>query len=573
MFRENQAHRQPPLFSSVQDLPPKLRQRLEQSWAGTFYRECFCRIAEETFAVLYATCPSRPNVAVNVLVGLEILKAGFGWSDEELYDAFSYDLQVRYALGYHQLGEGDFDLRTLYHFRQRLRQYQQQTQINLFERLFVALTDQQLAAFRLRTGQQRLDSTQIASHIADLSRLQLAVEAVRRLQRLLNEVEQARYAALLAPYRSGTAGQYAYRVKGAEATRHHLQQVGGVLAQLLREMAALHGLKPVYQTVQRFFDENYRLDAEAVVVRPNDELGSGSLQSLDDTEATYRQKGAEAYKGYVAHLAETCDPHNDLQLITQVAVAPNNVQDAQLLCAGLPSLQARTGVHTLYTDGGYVGPQVDDLLQAAQVTQIQTGLRGRRPDPQRLTLADFPITLDAAGVPHTIRCPGGQTVTVGRSRTGRYTAVWDPVRCAACTLYQGERCAGRLGQRDVPYHLSFDHHDWQRAQRKRRYEAERQAERHLRPAVEATMRSLKHPFRGQLPVRGRFRVTCLIVASAAMVNLRRIARYQGARAGAGPVQRVAQAATQERFFFVAARQALDALLGWRQPLATADFGC
>ena len=36
---------------------------------------------------------------MNVLVGLETLKAGYGWSDEELYDHFVFDLQVRYALG------------------------------------------------------------------------------------------------------------------------------------------------------------------------------------------------------------------------------------------------------------------------------------------------------------------------------------------------------------------------------------------------------------------------------------------------------------------------------------------
>jgi hypothetical protein len=53
---------------------------------------------------------------VNVLVGLEYLKAGNGWTDEEMYANYCYDTQVRYALGYRQLGEGDFELRTLYYF-------------------------------------------------------------------------------------------------------------------------------------------------------------------------------------------------------------------------------------------------------------------------------------------------------------------------------------------------------------------------------------------------------------------------------------------------------------------------
>jgi hypothetical protein len=32
---------------------------------------------------LYSDQVSRPNVIIKVLVGLEAIKAGFGWSDEE----------------------------------------------------------------------------------------------------------------------------------------------------------------------------------------------------------------------------------------------------------------------------------------------------------------------------------------------------------------------------------------------------------------------------------------------------------------------------------------------------------
>ena len=103
MYKPNNKHLQPYLISNVNDLPEDQRQRLEASWAGVFYREFFCRIREERFAGMYAEVPSRPNTPVNVLLGLETLKAGYGWSDEELYDHFTFDLQVRYALGYHDL--------------------------------------------------------------------------------------------------------------------------------------------------------------------------------------------------------------------------------------------------------------------------------------------------------------------------------------------------------------------------------------------------------------------------------------------------------------------------------------
>jgi len=45
-------------------------------------------------------------------------------------------MQVRYALGYHQLGEGDFELRTLYNFCKRVSRYMQESGINLIEQAF-----------------------------------------------------------------------------------------------------------------------------------------------------------------------------------------------------------------------------------------------------------------------------------------------------------------------------------------------------------------------------------------------------------------------------------------------------
>ncbi len=149
MHKTNQKHLQPPLISNIQELPDKHRERLNQSWAGEFYREFFRRLKEEPFACLYADHPSRPNTPVNVLVALDTLKAGFGWSDEELYDHFVFDLQVRYALGYHNLKEGDFDIRTLYNFRWRLSEYNLKHGLNLLMKAFEDITDQQVIAFNV----------------------------------------------------------------------------------------------------------------------------------------------------------------------------------------------------------------------------------------------------------------------------------------------------------------------------------------------------------------------------------------------------------------------------------------
>jgi hypothetical protein len=570
MFRANKRHQQPALISNVNELPEKRRQRLEQSWAGTFRREFFSRLKEEAFAVLYADVPSRPNVPVNVLVSLDTLKAGFGWSDEELYDHFLYDLQVRYAVGYDSLTEGDFELRTLYNFRRRLSQYNLEHGANLLTTAFVDITDQQLTALALRTGQQRMDSTQIASNIVIMSRLQLTVEAIQRLHRLLSETDQARYAALLAPYVGETAGHYVYRVKGFAATEAQLQPVGQALYELLQALAADYRQEPAYQVALRLFGEQYRLVADTVQAKANPEISASSLQSLDDLEATYREKNRVGYKGYVANVTETCDPQNPLQLITDVRVAPNTAEDSALLIAALPELKQRTDLDTLHTDATYGSPEADTVLRATQVTLLQTAIRGRKPNSEKLHLADFAITQDAQGRPLDITCPQGQTVAVTPSgKPQRFAAEFACATCATCPLFTTGHCPPQPDNRRRSLRLTFDQAEVEKSQRHRRSRTEHHPGSNPRAAVESTVRSLKHPFPdSKLPVRGLFRMTCLIVASAAMTNVRRIQRYRlRTRPDAPQRRKNRQEAQRRREFTLTAHltDAFGAVLHWVSP--------
>lgn len=88
------------------------------------------------------------------------------------------------------------------------------------------------------------------------------------------------------------------------------------------------------------------------------------------------------------------------------------------------------------------------------------------------------------------------------------------------------------------------------------------------------MRSMKHPFpAAKLPVRGLFRVTCMIVASVTMVNVRRIARYLHRSTHPQPQTTVPMdqevAGTWSVSFFFALIQAIQGLF---KPTKTC-FGC
>jgi len=229
------------------------------------------------------------------------------------------------------------------------------------EACFEDITDQQVIAFKVKTDQQRMDSTMIASNILDSSRLQLAAELLQRIERLLSETDRARYAERLAPYLKDTVNQYVYRIKGKPRVAEELTQIGQLLYTLLQELSSGYAQHPFLPVVERFFAENFQGEEAAVQPVDGQDLSSGCLQSLDDLEASYRQKGPRFYKGFTANLSETCNPENELQLVTKVQTKPNNVDDADLLIAALPNLAQRTDLKQLYTDGGYGSPDATAL--------------------------------------------------------------------------------------------------------------------------------------------------------------------------------------------------------------------
>lgn len=561
MYRANQGHLQQPLFSDLDHLSEKARQRLQASWAGAFYGEFFSRLDERPFAVLYSEVGSRPNVPINVLVGLEMLKAAFGWSDQEMHDAFLFDVQVRYALGYRNLGEGEFDLRSVYNFRQRVTEHMGETGENLIEVAFEQVTDEQVTAFQLQTGSLRMDSTQIASNIRQSCRLRLLVEILQRVYRMLNETDQAQYAEAFDAYLKGSSGQYVYHLKDQE-TEPHLQRIGELMHRLLDELAPAYATHATYHMLQRVFDEQFdvleappaaqkssddgpsggapepgeatrisrgstsiRSEADQVEtasecliqVKPGQAISPNSLRSPDDPEATYRKKGHKAYEGYVTNVTETCDPNNALQLIVKMQTAPNTTEDTSLLLEALPNLTERTQLDTLYNDAGFCGPDVDDALRRAGIKQIPSALPGRAPDPQYTHLSDFKFHFDEQGQLSHMTCPHGHTLSVEYDPlSGRFVASPTTAPCPDCRFRKSQsRSALRFSQAELDV-----------ARRRQHCIAYRQSKPRLRAAVEATVGAVKRPFNNdKTPVRGNFRVSVMMIGSAVVVNIRRIERY------------------------------------------------
>lgn len=524
MFRKNKEHRQQSFFSGEHLLPNKLRERLVGSWAETFYQEVFCRLDETIFAPLYSGKASRPNIPVNVLVGVEILKSGFGWSDEELIEEVRFNLQVRHALGLHDLRHELFTLRTLYNFRRRVREYAEEQGVNLMQKVFEQVTDAQLEAVTLATGWQRMDSTQVLSDLAQMTRLELLVAVLQKVYKQLPALAQERWQKRWAPYLEGRPHEVCYRI-AADEVEEHLVAIGRELCAVEVALSQQGSKNEALGLVHRVLEEQYEKEGDGGVrLRPPGEVGAGSLQSPHDPDATYRVKGGKRYRGgYVVNVAETADPDNPLQLVTDVQVEPNCTDDATLLEQSLDDQAARgIEVDQVTTDGGYTGPNAEGACEKHDAALRATRLRGGRSDPKRWGWDRYRWKVREDGTPVRVRCPQGEEAALQPGRAeGNFIARFDAARCATCPFF-GNKCRVQARTRVGPT-LYVTHRTVEVAQHRQQLHPE---DAPIRVLVESTIRSLKRAFPGsKLPVRGLIRTRMVLYPAAMMVNVRRLHRY------------------------------------------------
>lgn len=523
MFRKSKQSQQPSFFDSQQLMSVKMRQRLQKSWAQTFRDEVLPRIPEELFAVLFSEQDSRPNAPINILVGGDMLKDGFGWTDEELEEHLGFDLLTRHALGLDELSREAPTLRTVYNLRRRVREHAEETGENLYGQVFAHITDEQLERLQLKTGWQRLDSTQMLSNIARLNRLELVVAVLQKGVQGLPVAQQQAWLQAEASYLSKPAQNVCYQLKTAE-TESHLLRVGELLLALLNQLQESQSDDLLVALVGRTLAEQYEIGAESkVVVKAVSQMDGGSLQSPHDPEATYREKNGASYKGYVTNLSETCDPANPVQLITSVQTASNNTDDGQLLAATLDDLAERgIPVNEATVDGGYNGPTAEAACAYHQVTLRPTTIRGGQSAPDRFGWEKYEWTWDKDGQPETVSCPWGQTAFLQPGhQSDWWLARFDRQSCADCPFFEKE-CRVKPYTRKAPT-LHVKRRSIQVACLRQGMSAANYA---IRANVESTIHAFKHPFAaGKLPVRGLIRACMVACGSALMVNLRRLHHY------------------------------------------------
>ena len=514
MFRKNTAHRQASLFGVAAQLPAGKLKKLRASWAYPFYRLIFCQIREEDFAVLYAEAASRPNAPVNALVAAIILMQRNNWTTEALFDRVDFDLLTRTALGLDTLDETPFCPATFFNFRNRLLDHFTQTGRNLLETVFDALTVDQLTTLQIKTAIQRCDSFMAMSNIRSYGRTQLLIEVLIRLYRVLSEEDKTRFEALLSPYVKQTSSHYIYALERS-AIPHEQDTLGQIYHTLYNALKDRYQDIEIFSIFERVYTEHFTVAEGTITVKPSDQLDGSTLQSPDDIDATYRKKRNEAFRGQSVNVTETADPDNPVNLVTDVAVAPNTTDDSTLLNGRLESIKAKTpDVNEMHTDGAFGSEANDQKMEELDIKHVQTAVRGRKAE----------VSIDIEEIEegrYQVSCPH-QSVAAQATPT-RHKACFDASVCQTCPM--NTPCPAKKSKAGRTFY--FDRSDVLRQQRLRNIDTLPPERRNLRPNVEATVKEFTKPFnhKGKLRVRGQFATMLYAQAMAIAINFGRIWRY------------------------------------------------
>ena len=519
MFKENRVHEMPELFSEKNTMPENLKKRYEKSWARGFYEDVFSRIDETVFSVLYSEKASRPNLPVNIYVSLEILKELFGLSDEELLDRFHFDNLFIFAMGLNRVGERTISERALYYMRRRVVEYEEKTGINLFDKVFLTLKDDYIKKFGISQKVKRIDSTLIGSNIRRLNRLKLFLEVLCYFLKHSDENSLSKLSEGIKEYRDVTPENYVFSLNSDE-TKTKIQEI----AQHLYRIKVLFANDSVsegkaYRILARLVDEQIdsRGKGKPVKLKEPSKLTGSCLQSPYDPDATYRKKGNHAYQGYSVSIAETCDPDNEVQIITDVITEENNVDDSKILEDNIDRIMGEE-TEEIIADGAYANKNVQEKLADSKRCIVTTALRGRKPESDKVRSTDFEIENN-----RIIRCPNGMTPINQEFVHDTIVARFSHESCEACPM----NCFIRKNKRKshvlgiTKERLQMD------IQRERYNDSEYVKKCKLRPAIEGTMFQMKlHLRNGKSKYRGKIKVKCSSIVRSMAINFKRVYSYR-----------------------------------------------
>ncbi|WP_449203877.1 IS1182 family transposase [Streptomyces sp. HJ7] len=310
--------------------------------------------SDEDFVEWYPR-DGKPGLSPAQLATVCVLQFLMELSDRQAAEAVRCRIDYKYALAM-ELDDPGFHHSVLTDFRERLAEDGRADKL-----LDLALERIKAVGLVRERGRQRTDSTHILAAVRDLTRLELVTEAMRAaLEELARQAPQE-LVGLVTEDWGRRYGRAARLGKNPTRPKTRIKDTGNDAYLLLRYVRRyLRGLweGPQIQALRQIFLQNYFIDGRgAVRWRLPAETGlppsAIAIVSPYDLTARYARRGENRWKGFQAHVTETCDD-DAVNIITDVTTAPAPVYDAKTL----PTIHTRLKHRNLLpaehlVDGGY----------------------------------------------------------------------------------------------------------------------------------------------------------------------------------------------------------------------------
>jgi hypothetical protein len=498
-------------FDSV--LTEKTRTRLLNGWHGVFRHIILELMPVDVVSGHFDSTLGRPTKELYSMAGLLLIKEFKDWTKEEALEAYSFHMAIHYALNLEPVPH-DLAMRTLERY------------IRLFEEDALAkatmddITLKLVDLLGIKIDQQRLDSTHIFSDMASFGRTRLMGVAIKRFLTQLIRHNKADYDALDESlrhrYTPCVHQLFADTKKDSHLRKQLRQQVAEDMHFIVRHFGSNseHNGKDTYKAVERIFYEQCDVHEESVSVKRK--TGGHVMQNPSDPDATYDgHKGP----GYQAQIAETCNPENEVQLITSVIAQTAAESDANAVEDVIDDLVTHDLTpNELLVDTAYAG---DDNVQFAE----HQGIELVGPVAGCSTAEDEPLTIDDFNIDEkseeVVCCPAGHEPKSSEhnSDTGKTKTVMSESACSHCEF--SKQCPVKK-TRDG-YQLDHTAKDRRLAGRRKEQDTDVFRERYkIRGGIEGTNSGLKRKTGlGRLRVRGRPAVHHAIYLKIAGWNIMR----------------------------------------------------
>jgi hypothetical protein len=383
MFKKSKESIQQDMFTSGTSLfsGKSLKQYEDKfAWHNQFRQQVTMQINESLFSPLYCSNNGTPNASVRVLVAMMVLKEAQGLSDEKLYEECRFNMLTRSALGLLNADDPVPTESTYYLFRKLVNEHAKAGSDNLFEVAFADITKNQCAEFGVSGRSIRMDSKLLGSNIAWLSRYELVHETVCLFYKeakktgSLDKATSEELDSLLKI--DGRKVVYTYNSK---EVKNRLVKLGKLIYEILTMFPSCSS--PHYLTLQKVFNEQFKLDENKIVIgREKEEISSKSVQSPHDTDCHYRNKDGNKVKGYSTNITESCDDGDGLNLIGHIDVREVSTSDVDFLQDDISNVQEvfaekPTAVHA---DGAYHSPDNQAYCKSNDIDLYLHAIQGAK---------------------------------------------------------------------------------------------------------------------------------------------------------------------------------------------------